>query len=596
MKIDMKIVAILVFTLMLHAAAQQPSSGSIQGIVVSAETGMPLSKATVDLLSPTGNAAVSTTRSNADGRFFLPNIAPGRYRLTATRAGYARAEYEQRLPGGPSLELLVAPGQRLAEIRLSLAAGGVVSGRVTDKGQPVGIADVVAMKPVYNDGQTTMVPVLTDRTNDLGEYHIFWLPPGRYHIVAVVWDTASRIPYYITPDGTDDRGSFYTERRAARAVLNRAIGSGAADNEAHVPIYFPGTPDPERAAIVEVKPGSDIRNIDIQADALITRRVRGRITGSPAVNASGQPVVPQVGMLPLVSSFVTGIANAPVDATGAFDIQRVIPGRYVLYALTRGSVGNVTGRALVDVNTEDVNGVVVNLAPGIELAGRVVIERQTTAAGPDPALQALNVILRTDPLLTGVPTGSSTPAADGTFRYPSGPAAPPLQTGNHRVLVNPILTPALPPGASPPNIPASLRNAYVKSIRFGNEDVLNGGLRVTGPSQDELVIVIGTNPGTFDGRVMNAMGQPVRAATVVMIPEGRLKFRVDHRFAFTDASGAFQIQGIPPGDYQVYAFEQIEKGAWQDPRVMGQYEGRGKPVRVDEGGKATLDVVAIPPS
>ena len=48
---------------------------------------------------------------------------------------------------------------------------------------------------------------------------------------------------------------------------------------------------------------------------------------------------------------------------------------------------------------------------------------------------------------------------------------------------------------------------------------------------------------------------------------------------FTDASGAFQIQGVPPGDYQVYAFEQIEKGDWQDPRVMGQFEGRGKPLQ-----------------
>ncbi|HET9220419.1 MAG TPA: carboxypeptidase regulatory-like domain-containing protein [Terriglobia bacterium] len=592
----MKTVAIVLFGVLMQAAAQQPPTGSIQGIVVSTETGMPLSKVTVDLLSPAGNTSVYTTRANADGRFFLPNIAPGKYRLVAARAGYVKAEFEQRLPGGPSLDLVIGPGQRMTDIRLSMVAGGVVSGRVTDKGQPVGIADVVAMKPVYNDGQTTMVPVLTDRTNDLGEYHIFWLPPGRYHIAAVVWDTASRIPYYITPDGSDTGDSFYAERRAARAVLNRAIGSGAADNESHVPIYFPGTPDPERAAIVDVKAGSDIRNIDIQADALITRRVRGRITGAPSVNTNGQPVLPQVGMLPLVSSFVTGIANAQVDATGAFDIQRVVPGRYVLYALSRGSVGNVTGRTLVDVNTEDVNGVVVNLAPSIELTGRVVIERQPPAAGPDPALSALGVVLRTDPMIPGVPTGTSTPGTDGTFRYPTNPTAPPLQTGTYRVLVNPILIPALAPGATPPNVPVSLRNAYVKSIRFGSEDVLNGGLRVTGPSSDEMLIVIGTNPGAVEGRVINGAGQPVKAATVVMIPEGGLKFRIDHKFAFTDTSGMFQIQNTPPGDYQVYAFEQIEKGGWQDPRVMGQYEGRGKPIRVDEGGKATLDVVAIPGS
>jgi hypothetical protein len=124
-----------------------------------------------------------------------------------------RTEYGQKLPGSPALDVTIAAGQRLNDIRLTLIAGGVVSGRVTDRGQPVGIADVVAMKPVYNDGQTTMVPVLTDRTNDLGEYRIFWLPPGRYHIMAMVWDTASRVPYYISPEGSDDATSFYTERR-----------------------------------------------------------------------------------------------------------------------------------------------------------------------------------------------------------------------------------------------------------------------------------------------------------------------------------------------------------------------------------------------
>ena len=590
----MKLIGIALFLFALQVSAQQPAPGAIQGIVVSGETGSPLAKATVDVLPPTGTTALYSTRSNADGRFFIPNIRPGTYRLAAVRPGYVKTEYGQRISGGPSLDLVVTPGQRLSDIRLSLIRGAVVSGRVTDKGQPVGIADVVAMKPVYNDGQTTMVPVLTDRTNDLGEYHIFWLPPGRYHIVAVVWDTASRIPYYISPDGTNDGASFYTERRSGRAVLNRAIGSGAADNEAHVPIYFPGTPDPERASVVDVKPGSDIRNIDIQADALITRRVRGRITGVPSVNANGQPVNPQVGMLPLTSSFVTGIANAPVDASGAFDIQRVVPGRYVLYALARGSIGNVTGRAFVDVNTEDVNGMIVNLAPTIELSGRIVVERQTPTTGPDPAIPVLGVVLRTDPMIAGIPTGSSTPLPDGTFKYPAA-NAPPLQAGNYRVLVNPILGPAVSPGETPPSVPTSLRNAYVKSIRLGSDDVLNGGLRVTESTQDELVITIGTNPGSLEGKVVNGAGQPVRAATVVMIPEGGLKFRVDHRFAFSDAGGAFQIQGVPPGDYQVYAFEQIEKGEWQDPRAMRAFEGRGKPVHIDEGGRGSLEVVSIPP-
>jgi hypothetical protein len=75
-----------------------------------------------------------------------------------------------------------------------------------------------------------------------------------------------------------------------------------------------------------------------------------------------------------------------------------------------------------------------------------------------------------------------------------------------------------------------------------------------------------------------------------------LKFRIDHKVAFTDASRTFQIQGVPPGDYQVYAFEQIEKGDWQNPAIMRAFEGRGRSVQIDEGAKGSLELVAIPPS
>jgi hypothetical protein len=145
-----------------------------------------------------------------------------------------------------------------------------------------------------------------------------------------------------------------------------------------------------------------------------------------------------------------------------------------------------------------------------------------------------------------------------------------------------------------PTIPAPLKDAYVKSITFGGDDVLNSGLRITGQSQSELVITIGTNPGSVEGRVLNGNGQPVAASTVVMVPESGLKFRIDHKVAFTNVSGGYQIQGVPPGDYQVYAFEQMEKGDWQNPTLMRPFDGRGKLVHVDEGGKANVELVAIP--
>ena len=33
----------------------------------------------------------------------------------------------------------------------------------------------------------------------------------------------------------------------------------------------------------------------------------------------------------------------------------------------------------------------------------------------------------------------------------------------------------------------------------------------------------------------------------------------------TDAMGRFHIEGLPPGDYKAFSWEDIETGAWQDP-------------------------------
>ena len=54
-----------------------------------------------------------------------------------------------------------------------MTKGGVISGHVTDKGQPVGIADVVALKISYVDGLPALTEVLSAKTDDLGELTIF---------------------------------------------------------------------------------------------------------------------------------------------------------------------------------------------------------------------------------------------------------------------------------------------------------------------------------------------------------------------------------------------------------------------------------------
>jgi hypothetical protein len=93
----------------------------------------------------------------------------------------------------------------------------------------------------------------------------------------MVWDiVAETFPVFVTPDGPD-RGEVFTAPDAARD-LNRAIGGNAADNEAHVSICFPETGS-TGGALIEIRPGTEVSNIDIDANPLPIRHVQD---GSPA--------------------------------------------------------------------------------------------------------------------------------------------------------------------------------------------------------------------------------------------------------------------------------------------------------------------------
>ena len=58
----------------------------------------------------------------------------------------------------------------------------------------------------------------------------------------------------------------------------------------------------------------------------------------------------------------------------------------------------------------------------------------------------------------------------------------------------------------------------------------------------------------------------------------------------SDQSGHFIIRGIAPGDYKLFAWEDIENNAYFDPDFMRRSESSGKPVRVTESSKQFLNM------
>lgn len=143
---------------------------------------------------------------------------------------------------------------------------------------------------------------------------------------------------------------------------------------------------------------------------------------------------------------------------------------------------------------------------------------------------------------------------------------------------------------------SGLKGRYIQSITFGDSDVLNAGLHVTGAANTFLEITLGTNPGIIEGRALNRQGEPAVSVTVTLLPEAARRNRTDlYKTTQTDTLGRFQLQDIAPGDYKLYAWAEVEPGAWQDAGFMREYETSGNSLRVTEGSKQTVDLTVIPP-
>jgi hypothetical protein len=136
---------------------------------------------------------------------------------------------------------------------------------------------------------------------------------------------------------------------------------------------------------------------------------------------------------------------------------------------------------------------------------------------------------------------------------------------------------------------------YVKSARLGSVDPFATLVSFPSSPTDRLEVVFGMNGGRLTGKVINSAGQPVASASVALIPEqSRRELRHLYRSAVTDESGVFRFQAIAPGDYKVFAWEEIELSSWFDPEVVRPYESRGKAIRISEGGTENIEAAIIP--
>lgn len=586
------ITSLVTLLFVLFQGAQAPTA-SVQGRVVSTSPQNALSKVSVELQRAGTPGAPLVTSTSEDGRFTFTDLAPGQYRLTAMRSGYVPGEYGQRKAGGPGLPIVLTAGQQLRDVQMNLTLSSSISGRILFRtGKPVVNAEVMAMKASFQDGRRVLTLVQSARTNDLGEYRLYWLTPGKYYISTMPWD-GRPISGGVVINANGAAAAVDIARMTvlagdlARAPLGFQPGAPPSDTEAWVPTFFPGTAIEEEASGIDLAVGGTVRGIDLIIAPIRPRRIRGTV-----VDAQGQPS-PRAQIFrsrnsPPSTSFSTDMVD-PVK--GTFDIRGVVPGAYTLLAVSADRAGKI----VLDVRENDLDDVRIPVASGVSLSGRLSVEGRS--GGDDPVMAGLRVTLRPDPPVPGMPAPASSVSSGGAFAFNQ------VLPGNYLVTVQPFQSappvttgqrgnamPQLPPppqrgGGPAPALPVqpALQNGYVKSVRLGTVDVLNGGLNVMAQPLDPLDIVIGAGSGVVTGDVGR-----VPNAAVVMVPAARMRRPDLYRFALTDAEGRFELTGITPGDYTLFAWEDVESGAWMNADFLKSYETRGREVKVAEGSRQSI--------
>ena len=99
----------------------------------------------------------------------------------------------------------------------------------------------------------------------------------------------------------------------------------------------------------------------------------------------------------------------------------------------------------------------------------------------------------------------------------------------------------------------------------------------------------------LSGTVRDGVGNPIGNATVIVFSTDPQFWRSQSRriqAVRTSASGSYRMHGLPPGNYQVIAVDDVESGEWYDPTYLQSIKDRAHSLSLDEGETKMLDVAA----
>jgi len=533
----------------------------VTGRVSSMQTGEPLKKATLHLTMRNAprntNGVFEQTgysgTSEADGSFKFEGVEPGEYSLRGEKAGYIQTSYGSKtgMMGGTTLTL--QPGQQLTDLKLQLLQQAIVTGRVLDEdGDPVPNVSVLAMTSMHLQGMSRYFPRGQANTDDTGAYRIANLTPGKYYIMTQL-------------------------QRGNMGMREKPATPGKPDLQP-VSTYYPNSLDRTGASAVDLKAGQEMPGVDIRQRTLETFHIRGKLAG-----ASGdEDKTPRMLMLQRDDGDAVffGGGMSMVGADHTFDIANVAPGSYTLI-MPAFNGKKETASQPVEVASADVNDVVVTIHPALTIHGSVELQGSLPASAKDKPLENLQIFASPEGNSMFFGGGNGMSKADGTFSLEN-----------------------VTPGKMKVHVSNEPDGAYIKSIRFGNQEVMGKTVDLTQSSVGEIHVVLHAGAPEISGTAMkkkegdaaasgSSVLMPASSATILLIPEDLTRNGGSVHSTNTNQNGAFTEKGMAPGVYYAVAVESEDFRSWDDPAWLKQLVDKGTKVEVQENDKKQVQVTML---